>query len=147
MKMKQTVGQQKIALPGDQPRPGTKEWVTLELSQPTRTCQQTAHLTTCPTCHALTLYGYTDDIASWPTRADLNNLDYTTQIILATAGRPLYQLTTNQAGTAYKLYYATGPNHALTVLTNHRCGYPPPGGQSILTPPTTHYPPGTPAPF
>lgn len=147
MTTKQTTGQQKLVLPGDQPRPGTKEWVIHELSQPTRNCQQATHLTPCPHCAALTLYGYADDIAAWPTRADTTNLTYTTQTILATAGRPLYQLTTNATGTAYKLYYATGPNRALTVLTNHKCGYPPPPGKNILTPPNNHYPPGTPAPF
>ena len=146
MKTKQIVGQRKLVFPSDQPRPGTKEWVTLELSKPTRTCQQTAHLVTCPTCHGLTLYGYCDDQLSWPTRCDLTRVDHQTQTILATAGRPLYQLTTNQAGTAYKLYYATGPSQASTILTNHKCGYPTPG-QTILTPPTSHCPPGAPAPF
>ena len=133
---KQAPHQTRLTLPGDNPPPGSKQWIIQQLTNKTRTHKTATQLTICPTCKALTLYGYTHPPTGRPTTVDPIRLDQPTQTIFHTAGRPLYQLTTNTTGTAYNLHYSTGPSPALTILTNHKCGYPPPG-QLIFKPPQT----------
>ena len=132
-------------LPIPTPPPGTPQWITNQL-QTRQNCKRQAQLQTCPNCGALTLYGYNEDTAAWPTRTDPTLLTYQQQQTLHTAGRPLYQLTTNTTATAWLLYYATGPNHATKILTNHKCHYPT-QGTPLLTPKTKPLPPDAPPPF
>ncbi|MEX3610052.1 hypothetical protein VVR12_03250 [Rothia sp. LK2588] len=142
-KKQQTTGQTTLQLPHNNPRPGTPNWALQQLTQPRTNYHHDTQLTTCTHCAAIILYGYAD---GWPTQTDPINLTHHTQTIIHAAGRPLYQLTTNTTGTAYRLHLATGPNDALTVLTNHKCHYPPPD-TNILTPKPATYPPGSPPPF
>ena len=95
VKMKNTTPTQTtIELPTDHPRPGTKHWVTQELSTPRPSTTRNVHLTTCPTCHAIILTGLNDDIAATRAQADPTTLNRTQATIHATAGRTLYHLTT-----------------------------------------------------
>lgn len=145
MPKKQIPGQQKLQIQTP-PKPGTPAWLIQQIQTPTQTCRRETNYQPCPNCAAPTLYGYTTEPCAWPTRVDPINLTPTIQTMLDVAGRPLYQLTTNITGTAYQLINASGPCDALTVLTNHKCGYPP-TGPNILTAPAPTYPPGSPAPF
>lgn len=131
-------------LPIPTPPPGTTQWIINQLQNP-QNCKRQAQLQTCPNCGALTLYGYAGDTAAWPTRTDPTLLTPQQQQTLHTAGRPLYQLTTNTTGTAWHLHYATGPNNATKVLTNHKCHYPTQGTPLLTN--KKPQPPNTPPPF
>ncbi|MCT1366606.1 hypothetical protein M4D50_01140 [Rothia sp. p3-SID1597] len=122
-----------IELPTDHPRPGTKHWVTQELTTPRPTTTRNVHLTTCPTCHAIILTGLNDDIAATRAQADPTTLNHTQAAIHATAGRTLYHLTTTP--TAWRLYETDNPNHPPPILTSHHCHYPA-TGTPLLAPPT-----------
>lgn len=135
--MRQTTGQTKLKLPTNEPPAGSQQWIINQLTQPRTGCHRNTQIRTCPTCHKHTLYGYAGDIAAWPATCDPINLNPQTQQAIHAVGRPLYILTKNTTGTHYQLHYATGPTPALQVLTNHKCGYPPPGHPILTPPPTT----------
>lgn len=114
-----------FTLPDDQPpTPGTPRWTTeaLQAAHLIRAPTRAARLNTCPTCGALTFYGYDDDTAAGQARTDIATLTPEQATILHAAGRTLYHLATTP--TTYRLHWISGPAAIRPHLVDHRCGYP-----------------------